>query len=170
MRLRRMVQCNMLLSHESRADARFQMLVQKASYLARTNITTTFEEAARESRDSVAVGIDEVCKDGCEFHFLGEGGDVRVCVGEEGGEGVLVVCVDARDVGVGDDDVGEVAEGLDAVREADGEEGEGEVGGGEEGFGGEGGTAVPGCGLVGKGKGVLRYVEGHGEVMEAVPD
>lgn len=95
---------------------------------------------------------------------------MRVRVGKKRGEGVLVVCVDARDVGVRDDDVGEVAQGLDAVREADGEEGEGEVGGGEEGFGGERGTAVPGYGLIWNAKGVLRYLEGHGEVMEAVPD
>ena len=54
---------------------------------------------------------------------------------EEGGEGVLVVVVDFADVGVGDYDVGEVAEGLDAVGEADREEGEGEARGGEEGFG-----------------------------------
>lgn len=148
MRLRRMVKRDVLLSNESRADAGFQMLVQKASYIARTNIPATFEESAREGGNGVAVGIDEVREDSREFHFLGKGGDVRVCVREERGEGVLVVCVNARDVGVGDDDVGEVAEGLDAVREADGEEGEGEVGGGEEGFGGEGRTAVPGCMLV----------------------
>ena len=34
---------------------------------------------------------------------------------------MLVVVVDARDVGVGHDDVREVAQGLDAVGEADGE-------------------------------------------------
>ena len=77
---------------------------------------------------------------------------------------MLVVGVYARNIGIGDDDVGEVAQGLDAVREADGEEGEGEIGGGEEGFGGEGRTAVPGFGLVGKGKGMLRYVEVPGEL------
>lgn len=83
---------------------------------------------------------------------------------------MLVVGVYARDIGIRDDDVGEVSQGLDAVREADGEEGEGEVGRGEEGFGGEGRTAVPEFGLVGKGKGMLRYVEVPGEVGKAVPD
>ena len=43
-----------------------------------------------------------------------------------------VVVVDAGDVRVRDDDEGEVAEGLDAVGEADREKGEGEVCGGEE--------------------------------------
>ena len=42
-----------------------------------------------------------------------------------------VVVVDAGDVGVRDDDEGEVAECLDPMGEADGEEGEGEVCGGE---------------------------------------
>lgn len=55
---------------------------------------------------------------------------------------MLVVVVDARDVGVGHDDVGQVAQGLDAVGEADGQEGEGEACRGEEGFGGERGAAV----------------------------
>lgn len=53
-----------------------------------------------------------------------------------------VVVVDARDVGVRDDDVWEVAEGLDAVGEAHGEEGEGEVGRREKGIGGEGRTSM----------------------------
>lgn len=44
-----------------------------------------------------------------------------------------VVVVDAGDVRIRDDDEGEVAEGLDPVSEADGQEGEGEVRGGEEG-------------------------------------
>ena len=41
-----------------------------------------------------------------------------------------------------DDDVGQVAEGLETVGEADGDEGEGEVGGGEEGELGEWWTAM----------------------------
>lgn len=86
MSLRRVVQRDVLLGDESRADARAQVLVQKASYLAGVDIATAFEEAAREGGDGVAVGVDEVREDGREFHFIGERGDVRVCVGEEGGE------------------------------------------------------------------------------------
>ena len=44
-----------------------------------------------------------------------------------------VVVVDAGDVWIGDDNEWEVAEGLNSVGEADGQEREGEVGGGEEG-------------------------------------
>lgn len=76
---------------------------------------------------------------------------------------MLVVGVDARDVGIRNDDVGEVSQGLDAVREADGEQGEGKVGGGEEGFGGERGTAVPEFGLVVEWKGSLEDLNGAGE-------
>jgi len=43
---------------------------------------------------------------------------------------------------VGDDDEGEVAEGLDAVGEANGDKGEGEVRGGEEGALRERGAAM----------------------------
>ena len=42
-----------------------------------------------------------------------------------------VVVVDAGDVRVRDDDEGKVAEGLDPVGQADGQQGEGEVCGGE---------------------------------------
>lgn len=42
-----------------------------------------------------------------------------------------VVVVDAGDVGIRNDDEGEVAESLDAMGETDGQEGEGEVCGGE---------------------------------------
>lgn len=82
MRLRRVVQRDVLLSDESRANARAQMLVQEAGYLARTDVAAAFEEAARESGDGVAVGVDEIGEDGGEFHFIGEGGDVPVGIGK----------------------------------------------------------------------------------------
>lgn len=47
---------------------------------------------------------------------------------------MYVIVVDPGDVGIGDDDEREVAEGLDAVGETDRKEGEGEVCGREEGF------------------------------------
>lgn len=139
------------------------MLVQEAGYLARTDVAAALQEAAGEGGDGVAVGVDEIGEYSGEFHLVGERGDVRVGVGEESGERVLVVGVDARDVGIRNDDVGEVSQGLDAVREADGEEREGEVGGGEEGFGGERGTAVPEFGLVVEWKGSLEDLSGPGE-------
>jgi hypothetical protein len=120
------------------------MLIEKARHFPRVDVPAALEEAAGEGGNGVAVGVDEVREDGCEFDFVIEGGDVRVCVWQERREGVLVVGVDAGDVWVRDDDVWEVPQSLDAVREADGEEGEGEVCGGEEGVSREGGTAVPG--------------------------
>jgi hypothetical protein len=109
--------------------------VKKARHLPRTNVAAALEEAAGKGGDGVAVGVDEVGEDSGEADLVVEGGDVGVCVGQERGQGVLVVGVDVGDVRVRDDDVGQVAQGLDAVREADGEEGEGEVCRGEEGFG-----------------------------------
>lgn len=44
-----------------------------------------------------------------------------------------VIVVDAGDVRIGDNDEGEIAESLNSVSEADGQEGEGEVCGGEDG-------------------------------------
>ena len=55
-----------------------------------------------------------------------------------------VVVVDAGDMGVRDDDEGEIAESLDAMSEPDWEEGEGEVCGGEESRCGQRGTAMSG--------------------------
>jgi hypothetical protein len=90
---------------------------------------------------------DEFGEGLCEADFVLEMGDrdaflSLLPVGEENGEGVQVIAVDAGDVWIGDDDVGEIAQGLDAVGEADGEEGEGEVCGAEEGFLGEWRAAV----------------------------
>jgi len=56
-----------------------------------------------------------------------------------------VVVEDLGDVGVGDDDEREVAEGKDAPRDADGEVLAREAGGGEESLFGEGRTAVAGA-------------------------
>ena len=53
-----------------------------------------------------------------------------------------IVIVDAGDVGVRNDNEGEVAESLDSVGEADGQEGKGEVGGGKEGGCGGGWRAM----------------------------
>ena len=95
--------------------------------------------------------LHEVGHDFCELDFFFQRVDLALLVWEEGGEGVNVVVVDAGDVRVRDDDEGEVAECLDAMSEADGEEGEGEVCRGEEGGCGERGTAMSGdCYVSGK--------------------
>lgn len=70
---------------------------------------------------------------------LGGGTPVR----EENGERVEVGMVDARDVGVGYDDVRQVAQCLKAVGKADGQQGESKVGGGEERVLGEWRAAMP---------------------------
>jgi hypothetical protein len=61
---------------------------------------------------------------------------------------VAVVVEDLGDVGVGDDDEREVAEGKDAPRNADGKVLAREAGGGEESFFGEGWPAVAGAAFV----------------------
>ena len=67
-----------------------------------------------------------------------------VGIGEEGGEGVEVVCVDAGNVRVRDDDERKVAESLDAMSKADRKEREREVCGGEKSALGEWGPAMSG--------------------------
>ena len=90
------------------------------------------------------MGLHEVGHDFCELDFFFQGVDLALLVREESGEGVDIVVIDAGDVRVRDDDEREVAESLDAMGEADGEEGEGEVCGGEESGCGERGTAMSG--------------------------
>jgi len=149
MRLGAKVQGNVLLGDEAGADAGAQVLVEEAGDFGGGDVAAAFEEALCEDGDGVCVGGDELGEDVGEADFVVGGRDGAALagglpVGEEDGERVQVVVVDARDVGIGDDNVGQVAQGLDAVREADGEEGEGEVGGCEEGAFGEWWTAVPG--------------------------
>ena len=58
-------------------------------------------------------------------------GDAAVQEREERFEGVQIVGVYARDVRVGDDDEGQIAQGAHAVGEAHGDERGGEAGGGK---------------------------------------
>ncbi len=109
------------------------MLVEESGHVGRADVFPALEEASGEDGDGVGVRLDEVGHYFCELDFLFQGVDLPFLVGEQGGEGVDVVVVDAGDVRVRDDNEGEVAEGLDAVGEADRQEGEGEVCGGEEG-------------------------------------
>ena len=90
------------------------------------------------------MGLHEVGHDFCELDLFFQRVDLALLVREERREGVDVVVVDAGDVRVRDDDEGEVAESLDAMGKADGEEGEGEVCGGEESGCGERRTAMSG--------------------------
>lgn len=138
------VQGNVLLGDEARANTRAQVLVEEAGYLRGGDVFAALEEAAREDGDRVGVGLDELGEDFGEADLVVEAADGAALPGKEGGQGVLVVVVDVPDVGVGDDDVGKVAEGLDAVRQADWEEGEGEARRGEEGVGREGRAAMSG--------------------------
>ena len=62
----------------------------------------------------------EICHYFCELDLLFQGIYLALLVGEQSGEGMDVVVVDAGDVWIRDDDEGEVAEGLDSVGETDG--------------------------------------------------
>lgn len=132
MRLAGVVQGDVLFRNEARADAHAQVLVEEARDVWGGDVAPALEEAAGQDGNGVGVGGDELGEGGGEGDLVREGRDGRlmrrVVPRQEGGEGVDVVVVDAVDVGVRDDDVREVAEGLDAVGEADGDEGEGEVG------------------------------------------
>lgn len=87
------------------------------------------------------MSVDELGEDLGEADLVFEGREGVARIGaaleprEQGGERVLVVVVNLGDVAVGDDDVREVAQGLNAVSQPDGEEGEGEACRGEKGLG-----------------------------------
>jgi len=59
--------------------------------------------------------LDEIGHHFGELDLVFERADLFLRPGEQCGEGVQVVVVDLGDVRVGDDDEGEVAEGLDPV-------------------------------------------------------
>lgn len=131
------VQGNVLLGDEAGADAGAQVAVEKGGDLGRGDVAAALEEALGEDGDGVGVGGDELGEDVGEAHLVvGRGNGAAIDGGlpvrQQDGQRVQVVVVDARDVGVGDDDEGQVAQRLDAVREADREEREGKVGRGEE--------------------------------------
>jgi hypothetical protein len=127
-RLAAEVQGDVLLGDEAGADTGAQVLVEEAGDVGGVDVAAALEEALGEDGDGVGVGGDKLGEDlgeadlvvgGCDGAALAGGLPVR----QQNGEGVQVVVIDARDVGVGDDDVGQVAQSLQAVGEADGEEG-----------------------------------------------
>ena len=143
-RLRGQVQRDVLFGDQPRPDPGPQVLVQKPRHVPRTDVFPTLEEPPRQDRYGVRVRLHEVGHDLCELDFLVQRVDLPLLVGEQGGERVDVVVVDAGYVRVRDDDEGKVAQGLDPVGEPDGEEGEGEVCGGEERGCGQRGSAMSG--------------------------
>lgn len=144
-RLGAVVQGDVLLGDEPSADPGAQVLVEEARHLGGVDVPPALEEAAGEDGYGVGVRGDELSERLGEADLVLERGDERVApgrrappVGQEDGERVQVGAVYAGDVGVRDDDVGQVAEGLQPVREADREEGQREVGRREQGLLGEG--------------------------------
>ncbi|KAJ6264980.1 LOW QUALITY PROTEIN: Zinc-type alcohol dehydrogenase-like protein [Drechslerella dactyloides] len=127
------VEGEVLLGEEAGADTGAEVLVEKVGDDLRGDVALALGEAAGEDGDGVAVGVDDLGEDVVEAGFLFEGGgEVVLGEGQQQAQGVQVVVVDLGDVGVRDDDVGEVAEGDDAAGEADGEDTQGEGGRGEE--------------------------------------
>ena len=107
--LRRQVQGDVLFGDQSRSNPGSKMLVEKPRHVRRTDILPTFEEASREDGYSVGVCLYQICHDFGKLYFFFQGIDLPLLVGKQGGEGVDVVVVDARDVRVRDDDEGEIA-------------------------------------------------------------
>ena len=139
------VQSDMLLGDQAGADSSAKVVVEEACNLLRGDIPAALQKSLGEDGDGVGVGSNELGESLCEADLVYRAPcRCGVPVREEYGEGVKVVAVDAGDIGIGDDDVREIAEGLDTVGEANGEEREGKVGGGEEGALGEGRAAVSG--------------------------
>ena len=112
---RRVVQSDMLLSHKSSPDPGPQMLIQKRLHHPGRHIAPTLEEAARKRRNGIRMRRHQPGHDAREALFRLRIRDARRREGQERGEGVQVVRVDLGDVWVCGDDVGEGAEGLDAV-------------------------------------------------------
>lgn len=140
----------MLLGDQPRTDAHAEVLVQEAGDLGRGDVAAALEEALGQDGDRIGVRVDELGEDLGEANLVFEGGEgvaragTPLEPGEQGGEGVLVVVVDLGDVAVGDNYVRQVAQGLDTVSQADGEEGEGKACRGEKGLGRERRTSVSG--------------------------
>lgn len=136
------VERNMLLSNQARPNPGPQMLIQEPGHIPRADVFPTLQKPTGQYGYGIRMCLDQICHHFRELDLILERVDLPLLVGEQSGEGVDIVVVDAGDVRVGDDDEGEVAEGLDSVGEADRQQREGEVRGGEQSGCGEWGTAV----------------------------
>jgi hypothetical protein len=113
------VQGDVLFGYQAGSDASAQVLVQEACDLGRGDVLATFKEPAGEDGDGVGVRLYKFGEDFGEADFVFEVADGAALPGEQGRERMLVVVVDFADVGVGHDDVGQVAQRLDAVGQPD---------------------------------------------------
>lgn len=123
----------MLLRDQAGADTGAQVLIEEAGGDGGVDVLPALEEAAGEDGDGVSVGLHEAGHKVDEGVFISRGADLALGEREKGREGMHVIVVDLGDMGVRDDDEGEVAEGLDAVREASGEDRQRKIGRGLEG-------------------------------------
>lgn len=108
------------------------MLVKEPGDFFGTDVPTSLEEATSQDADGIAVGLDQVGHDLGKLDLLFQTRDRVAGKGKEGGEGVHVVGMDLGDMGIGNYNVGQTAEGLNTVGEARREDTEGEVGRREE--------------------------------------
>nr|POE94562.1 hypothetical protein CFP56_16802 [Quercus suber] len=126
-RLRAEVQRDVLLGDQARADARAQMLVQETRDFLGRDVFACLEEAAREDGDGVVVRQHQVRHDFRELDLVLQRLDAALGPGQQRAQRVHIVAVDLADVGVRHDDVREVAQALDAVGEARGQDFEREI-------------------------------------------
>ena len=112
----------MLLCDQTSSYPRPQMLVQELGHVRRTNVFPSLQEPSRQYAYCVGVRVDEVGHHFCEFDLVFECCDLAFRPWQQRRETVNVVGMDLGDMGVRDDNKGEVAEGLDAVGKACGED------------------------------------------------
>ena len=82
------------------------MLIQKSRHIPRIDIFPTLKETPRQDWYSVCMRLHEICHHFCELDFIFQRVDLPLLVGQQGGEGVDVIVIDAGDVWVRDDDEG----------------------------------------------------------------
>lgn len=122
------VQGDVLLGDEARADARAQVRVEEVSHFGRRNITAALEEAFSEDGNRVLVRMHEVGEDLSEADLGIEVGNGSVFPWQQCRQRVQVVVVYLADIRVRYYDEGQVTQGLDSVGKPNGEQGEGKVG------------------------------------------
>jgi hypothetical protein len=108
----------MLFCDQTGSYPRPQMLVQELGHVCRTDIFPSLQEPSRQYAYCIGVRVDEIGHNFCEFDLIFKRRDLAFRPWQQRRETVDIVGMDLGDMGVRDDDKGEVTEGLDAVGKA----------------------------------------------------
>lgn len=134
MRFAAEMQGNVLLGDQTRPYSGAQMLVQETGNFVLANVLPRLQESSCQNRNGIAVSLHQVGHDFGESDFIFNAFYPPLCIRKQGRQGVHIIAVYLRHVGVRDDNIWQSPEALNSMGETGWEDVEGEIGAVEQSF------------------------------------